>query len=201
MKKLLCGAIAALAILMAAPAAQAGNFKFGPKVGANINTMKIDNSVLSSDNRCGFHVGAAAQFTVPIIGIGADVSVLYTQRSTKFTDETGTIEETSRYNYLSVPVHVMYKLSLPAVSHIIAPYVVTGPDFAFRLSKYIINDYQAKKYNVSWDFGLGLELIKHLQISATYSLGMNKAVSYIDIHGAEIKGNTNGWTVSAAWMF
>lgn len=191
-KKLTMLLIAAACVATAA----AGNFKIGPKVGLNINKFGVDPSVLASDNRCGFNAGVNAQFTVPVIGVGADVSAMFSRRYYNMGDET------APYSYISVPVHVMYKLSLPAVSRIVAPFVVTGPDFAFAISKDIVSDIKQKNCNVSWDFGLGLELIKHLQVSACYSLGMNKALTNLaGINGANIDGNINGWTVSAAWLF
>lgn len=208
MKKILTGALMVCAMLLAAPAAQAAGFKVGPKVGLNINKFSMDKGkVLDSDNRCGFTAGVDAQFTVPLIGIGADVSVMYTRRNTEVS--VLGISEKSHYDYISVPVHLMYKLELPAVSQIVAPYVITGPDFSFRVSKEIMNDVRAKKCSVGWDFGIGVELIKHLQIGATYTLGINKAVKYAGYLNSEVASidtnsgikNINGWTVSAAWLF
>lgn len=219
MKKFITGALMVCAMLMVAPAAQAGGFKVGPKVGLNVNKFSMDSSTLDSDNRCGFTAGIDAQFTVPLLGVGADISVMYTRRNTEnrvpvFDADTEDIvkydAEKTHYDYISVPVHLMYKLDLPAINKIVAPYVVTGPDFAFRISKNLLDDVQAKKCNVGWDFGIGVELIKHLQVSATYTLGINNAVKYAsfvgvpgaaDFQKTEIKGNTNGWTISAAWMF
>lgn len=219
MKKILTGALLVCAMLMAAPAAQAGGFKIGPKVGLNINKFSLDKSTLDNDNRCGFTAGVDAQFTVPLIGVGADVSVMYTRRNSQtktpvFDANTNKVTsydtETTHYDYISVPVHLMYKLDLPAINKVVAPYVLTGPDFSFRVSKEIMDDFKAKKCNVGWDFGIGVELIQHLQVSATYTLGMNKAVKYVGkindtVAGIDtnsgIKGNTNGWTISAAWMF
>lgn len=208
MKKFITGALMICAMLTAAPAAQAGGFKVGPKVGLNVNKFSMDRSTFDGDNRCGFTFGANAQFTVPLLGVGADVSVMYARRNSEIMNNNET--EKTHYDYISVPVHLMYKLDLPAINQIIAPYVVTGPDFAFRVSKALLNDVRAKKCNVGWDFGIGVELIKHLQVSATYTLGMNKAIKYAsmvaipgtsDFKQTDIKGNTNGWTITAAWMF
>lgn len=212
MKKIISGIALCCALFAISPAAQAGGFKVGPKVGLNINKMSISKDALNSDNRCGFSAGVDAQFTVPLIGVGADVSVMYTRRNFQtetpaFDAATGAhldpIVSKSHFDYISVPVHVMYKLDLPAINKIAAPYVITGPDFAFRVSKKLLNDIQSKNTSVSWDFGIGVELISHLQIGATYSLGMNKAMKYIPqdyVNPTEI-GNTNGWNITAAWMF
>ena len=214
MKKLLSALLVALSVL-AAPAAKADGFKVGPIVGVNINKFSIDKTALKSDNRAGFTAGIQAEFTVPLIGIGADVALMYVNRSSE-TEVTGTeLTELAssedaitkaKYHYLAIPLHLKYKLSLPAINNVVAPYVFTGPNFAFRLSKEIYNDFQAKKYNMGWDFGLGVEVIKHLQIGACYTLGMNKSLTkYIPIVGtsekAEISGKTSGWAVTAAYLF
>ncbi len=223
MKKFITGALMVCAMLMAAPAAQAGGFKIGPKVGMNVNKFSMDKGTFDSDNRCGFTGGLDAQFTVPLLGVGADISVMYTRRNTQNDIKTPVIDnltgsvssyetksEKTHYDYISVPVHLMYKLDLPAINKIIAPYVVTGPDFAFRVSKNLLDDVHAKKCSVGWDLGIGVELIQHLQVSATYTWGMNNAVKYVGMVSSDvasintnsgIKGNTNGWTITAAWMF
>lgn len=214
MKKIISGIALLCALIAAAPSAQAGGFKVGPKVGLNINELSMSSKILDKDNRCGFNVGVDAQFTVPLLGVGADVSVMYTRRN--FQTETPAIDgvsgveldpvvSKSHFDYISIPVHFMYKLDLPAINQIVCPYVITGPDFAFRVSKKLLNDIQSKNTSVSWDFGIGVELIKHLQIGATYSLGMNKAMKYIPvqtgINTTSVGGNTNGWNITAAWMF
>ncbi len=208
MKKIISRIVAAAALLVSATTAQAGPFQFGPVVGLNVNSFTVGSDVFNADNRSGFTGGVMAKFTVPIVNIGADLSVMYVRRGAKmeFTNEANNevFTENVNYDYLAIPLHLRYDLSLPAISKFIVPYVLTGPNFAFRLGKDIVNDYKANKYNVSWDFGLGVVLIKHLQINAAYSLGMNKALSYVpnaNIQGASIKGRTSGWTITAGWLF
>lgn len=202
MKKFIVRAIAAMTLVLTAATAQAGPFQIGPVVGVNVNKFTVGSDVMSASNRSGFTGGVMAKFTVPIVNIGADLSVMYSRRSAEMTNSTGLTEKLN-YDYLAIPLHIRYDLSLPAISRILVPYVFTGPNFAFRLSKEIVNDYKANKYNVSWDFGLGLLLIKHLQINAAYSLGMNKALNFVgqNVAGADIKGKTSGWTITAGWLF
>lgn len=211
MKKFLTR-LAAIAVCCAASLpAVAGPFQIGPIVGANVNSIKL-NSVadnFSADNRCGFAVGAMAKFTVPIVNIGVDLSAMYEYRTAQMQQPD---QSTSNlhYNYLAIPIHVRYDVPMPAISKIIYPTIFTGPNLAFRLGKSVLNDFKANKYNIGWDFGIGITLAQHLQISAAYTLGINNnAFSYVnkiadtDINtsGADIKGKTNGWTITAAYLF
>lgn len=206
MKKTIARIAAAATLLLAAVTAQAGPFQFGPVVGVNINSLSLTDtkSNFDSSNRSGFTGGLMAKFTVPVINIGADLSVMYVRRNGEMTIDDNNTEKFG-YDYISVPLHVRYDLGLPAISNIIVPYIFTGPNFAFRVSKDVVDDVMhSKKYNVGWDLGLGITLIKHLQINAAYTWNTNKALNYtglIQTEGAGIKGKTNGWTVTAGWLF
>lgn len=207
MKKTIARIVAVAAVVFSALTAQAGPFQIGPVVGVNVNTFSLNGDLLSANNRAGFTGGVMAKFTVPIINIGADLSAMYVRRGAQMEMKMANNETTIgtvNYDYIAVPLHVRYDLSLPAISSFVVPYVFTGPNFAFRMGKSTMKDFKAKKYNVGWDFGLGVVLIKHLQINAGYCLNMNKALSYapsLDIEGAGIKGSTSGWTITAGWLF
>jgi hypothetical protein len=107
------------------------------------------------------------------------------------------------YDYISIPLHLKYTLSLPMAGNVIAPYIFTGPNFAFRCSTEILDDYSSKKYDIGWDLGVGVQLFSHLQIGAGYTWGMTNVLNYVGVgaNGADINGKTNGWTVTAAYMF
>ncbi|MDE6928848.1 MAG: hypothetical protein K2P06_09005, partial [Muribaculaceae bacterium] len=97
-----------------------------------------------------------------------------------------------------------YKLGLPVIGKIFTPYVFTGPSFAFLTSKQAISDaIQNKKVDIAWNFGLGIQLIQHLQIGASYGVGLTKTVEKVSgWTGTEpIDGKNNYWTVTAAWLF
>lgn len=191
-------------VAISAVTASAGSFKFGPVVGVNINRFTTSGSELfSADNRSGFTGGLMAKFTVPVIGIGVDLSVMYARRSAEMTVSETQVEKVN-YDYIAVPLHLRYDISLPVVGKFISPAIFTGPNFAFRCSKDIVNNFKANKYNVGWDFGVAVTLIDHLQIAGAYTLGINKAINYLptaDIQDAGIKGRTSGWTITAAYLF
>ena len=76
MKKYL---IAILAALMCGVAAQA-QVRFGVKAGLDINKLHFSgNNNFSSENRAGFTGGFMTEFTVPIVGLCFDASLMYTR--------------------------------------------------------------------------------------------------------------------------
>lgn len=197
-------AIIAAVIVLATAASASAQFKIGPRIGINVNSLHFNTETFNEDNRTGFNAGLEAEFTVPVIGLGMDVSVMYVKRNSQYMDKISSAYATKLHSdYIEIPLNLKYKLGLPLVSKIITPYVFTGPSFAFLTSKEIINDIQRKKCDIAWNFGFGVELIQHLQIGASYGIGMTKAMQTINVTGnaAGIEGKNRYWTVTAAWLF
>lgn len=200
--------IAMLAVLAVAFSANA-QFRFGVKAGVNINSLSVSNlgDNFSSDNRTGFTGGLMTEFTVPIIGIGMDASLMYVHRTDNIeqgTNVAGLINlPSTKGDYLEIPINLKYKLGLPVVGKIITPYIYTGPAFAFRCSSKAISEaYEKKAVDVAWNVGIGLQLVNHLQIGAGYGFGLNNTLKYIGqgTPGADT-GKSNSWTITAAYLF
>lgn len=195
----------AVAAIVAAVPSQA-QFKFGLKAGAAINSLKFSNSEelkssFSKDNRAGFVGGAMIEFTVPVIGLGFDLSALYVHRETKSVDEDF---DNIKRDYIDIPINLKYKLSIPVINKVVKPFVTTGPSFAFLTSKKAIEDaYKNKSVDIAWNFGFGLELLSHVQVAASYGLGLTntlKAVGVTD-NSEKINGKNRYWTVTAVYLF
>lgn len=195
----------AVAAIVAAVPSQA-QFKFGLKAGAAINSLKFSNSdelksSFSKDNRAGFVGGAMIEFTVPVIGLGFDLSALYVHRETKSVDEDF---DNIKRDYIDIPINLKYKLSIPVINKVVKPFITTGPSFAFLTSKKAIEDaYKNKSVDIAWNFGFGLELLSHVQVAASYGLGLTntlKAVGVTD-NSEKINGKNRYWTVTAAYLF
>jgi hypothetical protein len=127
---------------------------------------------------------------------------MYVRRDASFL-ENNNISTTQR-DYIDVPVNVKWKIGIPAIGSLLTPYIFTGPDFAFLTSKKAINEaWESKSVDVSWNIGAGVQLFSHLQIGASYGIGITKAAEKIGIGNTsnEISGKNNYWTVTAAWLF
>lgn len=196
MKKI--SVILLLVALFAGFSAQA-KFSIGPKLGVNIDKMHISGDNLKSGNRCGFTGGVEAEYVAPVLGLGVDVSLMYTRMNTTVKTPFG--EEKAGSNFFEIPLHLKYKLGIPAVASIIKPYVFTGPTVAFKLGNAGYSETRSTQWG--WDLGLGVELIRHLQIGAGYTFGINKFMKYNDnvTVANDIKVRNNYWTVTAAWLF
>ena len=151
----------------------------------------------------------AAMTTVPVIGVGFDASALYVHRTVNFENTEGYNELTEEQrdalgrDYIDIPINLKYKLSLPGIGSVVKPFVTTGPSFAFLVSKKEVNDFvKNKSCDISWNFGFGVELFSHVQVAASYGLGLNNTIEFFgDYEGKNIEGKNRYWTVTAAYLF
>lgn len=78
-----------MACLALAIPAQA-QINFGVKAGLNVSKLHLSKDIVSKDNRAGFFVGPTAEFTLPVLGLGIDGSVLYNQFGVDSEEGTST---------------------------------------------------------------------------------------------------------------
>lgn len=209
-KRTLTIAVVAIVAICSANSASA-QLKFGLKAGIDINSLKFDNlkDNFSSENRAGFVGGAMVEFTVPAIGVGVDASVLYVHRSSKtsvsdlYEEITGDKSSLSR-DYIDIPINLKYKINIPVVSAFVKPFITTGPSFAFLASKKeITSALKNKSYDIAWNFGFGVELLSHVQVAASYGLGLTNTLEAVGAtsNTSKIEGKNRYWTVTAAYLF
>ncbi|MCH5231370.1 MAG: porin family protein [Muribaculaceae bacterium] len=189
MKKLL---VALLIAVMGMGVANA-QFKFGVKAGVNVNHISGAGLGDLGDpaNKAGWTAGVMTEFQVPVVGICLDLSLMYSRLNS--------LDENK--NFLMIPLNLKYKFGLPVVGSFLAPYIFTGPSFDFKLDKSTINNMKTKTFQAVWNVGLGIELIKHLQIGASYGFGINNIMDKVvtDMKGEKL--HNNYWTITAAYLF
>ncbi len=185
-----------LIILMAFIAVPAkSQLKFGVKGGLNISSVHLNSDILKADNVTGFQIGPMIETTIPLIGVGLDAAILYSQKGMDVKSETGTSTNV-KTDYIDVPVNLKWKFGLP----IIKGYLAAGPYIGFRVGgdKFweipgsVVGQVKAK------NFSAGVELISHLQVGINYGLGLT------DNYSAEkydLNAKNRGWSVTAAILF
>ena len=91
MKKLSAVLMCMVAFLWAAPAN--AQFKWGLEGGVNLSkaSIKGDGGLFDASNRTGWFVGPKVQMTMPVIGLGIDASLLYSQKYMKM-DFSGEVD-------------------------------------------------------------------------------------------------------------
>lgn len=195
--------VVAVALMAAFAVPASAQFSFGVKAGVAVSDMKFNKDVLDADNRAGFTGGVMAEVMIPMTNIGVDASLMYVRRNTEFMDKLGDSEKSHR-DYIEIPINLKWKIGLPIVGSIVSPYIFTGPSFAFLTSKKNIEDaYKNKTFDVSWNVGLGVQLMKKIQVGASYGFGLTKAVEMVtdDVNAAGIEGKNRYWTITAAYLF
>ena len=205
MKKIFSVLMVAVALMMAAPA-QAQLIKFGLKGGLNMSKIDWKGGVEGNkDNTTGFFIGPMAEVTLPIIGLGIDGALMYSQRGKDEYKEQG----------LEIPINLKYTIGLGSL---LGVYLSAGPDFFYNfkdkkdaeISDVIINgkpatkDYMSpKKAQVAVNLGVGVKLLKKLQVGVTYQIPMGDSFEWKDVTDTTMNfsAKTKTWQVSAAYIF
>ena len=187
--------IATLLIAFVGIGVAEAQFRFGIKAGLNVNHLStnVKESFLDKNNAAGWTAGVMTEFQVPVIGLCFDLSVMYARMNSE--------KELDNKNFIQIPLNLKYKFQLPVVSSFLAPYIFTGPSFDFKLDKGTVDDFKTKTFQAVWNLGLGLELVKHLQIGASYGFGINNIIDKVYDGANTVKLHNNYWTVTAAYLF
>lgn len=200
-------ALVAIIAVVAISTTASAQFSFGPRIGIAVNSLKFNEDILDGSNRTGFTGGVQAEFMIPAINLGFDASLMYVRRTSDVTISSTSASEKVSKDYFEIPVNIKYKFGLPVVGSFLSPYIFTGPSFAFLTSGTAVKEaFEAKKFDVSWNFGFGLQFFRKVQVAASYGLGLskslvNKAVGSAIPEGDLVNGKNRFWTITAAYLF
>ena len=122
MKKIVGLILLAVMVLIAVPAKS--QIKFGIKGGLNISSVHFNKDLVGKDNVTGFNIGPIVEVMAPIMGVGFDADILYSQRGIGVKSE-----KDIKNDYIDVPVNLKWKFGLP----IIKGYLAAGPYVGFRV--------------------------------------------------------------------
>lgn len=160
--------------------------------GMNLNNVSFHKSVhdnLRSDNRCGWFVGPKLEVTLPLAGLGFDVSAQYTQRYVNASYDNG-VEGTRTLKTVEVPVNLLYRVGSPKL---VAAYFATGPQFGFNVGngsmKWSTNEYKIKNAMLSWNVGAGLRVLSHIEVGVSYNIGLTKIARMVNFNES-VKSNS-----------
>lgn len=187
-------------VLLMALAAMPMNakIKFGVKGGLNISSVHFNKDIIDSDNVTGFQIGPMVETTLPLVGLGVDAAVLYSQKGWKLK-ASDDISTDLKSNYLDIPVNLKWKFGLPAVKG----YLAAGPYIGFRLGgddilDDLLGQVKEKTFAAGLNFGAGVELISLLQVGVNYGLGLTDNYS---ISKYDVSSKNCGWSITAAILF
>ena len=218
MKKIISTLFVVVALMFTGVQSVQAQFSWGVKGGLNLNKADFENASnnVKPENFTGFFVGPMAEFTIPVIGLGLDGALLYSQSGLSYSVDDGFgIDETLKSHSIEVPINLKYSLGLGKLASVFA---AAGPQFEFALSqdeqewKNEITNYTSKplkKSQLSVNIGVGVKLLGHLQAGATYNIPMGDTADfenydYTDTTGTMIKLGTaknKTWKLHVAYTF
>jgi hypothetical protein len=183
-------AVTVCCFFLATPA-QAQLLKWGVKGGLNLAELDIKglNAEGLEENTTSFFIGPMVEATVPLLGLGIDGALLYSQKGENEWKQQG----------IEVPVNLKYTIGLGST---LGVYLAAGPDFYFNLKD--IDWADVKTTQVGINLGAGVKLLRKLQVGITYQIPMGDTFEGMDlVSGVDkaISAKTKTWQVSLAYIF
>ncbi|MBP3213369.1 MAG: PorT family protein [Bacteroidaceae bacterium] len=190
--------------------------KFGIKAGMNINHVSLKNlpSNIDGKNRNGFFAGVTAEYTMPIIGIGADISLLYDNSVVGMAEfdediDGGMMKSHKTLHYIDLPINLKYTYGFSSMASV---YIATGPQFAWNigdrhwhLNAEMTEGWELKKSEFSWNVGCGVTVLSHLRVGYNYNIAIGKTaeITYRDTAEKLVTGKlrNNTHQVSLTYLF
>lgn len=206
MIKRLIAIVVFLFAMIGAASAQVG---FGVKVGAKINDLRFEEVYYEDTYNPGFTCGLMMEYMFPSTNIGIDASIMYFNVQTEFLEGMDSPNQVSRANYrthfIELPINFKWKIGLPVAKNIVTPFLTTGPGFSIigGERQVAVNNIRCKSVTIDWNFGLGVELFKKVQIGVNYGLGLTNAFQTFGYKGrwTDLPCKKNSWTITAAYIF
>ena len=175
MKKALI--VCSLALLSFIPAS--AQFSWGIRGGLNVAFNNLgdlnETNIKSKDSYTGFFIGPMAEIQIPIIGLGVDAALLYSQKGLELTNGDNIKDQ-----LLSVPVYLKYTFGL---GNMLGIFGQVGPQFDYNIGKLNeefevaksegngtnVQEFILNQYSWSINVGAGVKLINHIQAAINYN--------------------------------
>ena len=204
--------VSLMMLALSLTAAEAGSpVKFGFKGGIELTSIDHSDELLKDNNRSGFYIGPTLGISLPLTGLGIDVSLLYNQRTLKGGNES------FKQKSLLLPANIRYGVSL---GEAIGIFAAAGPQFTFNVGDDVLHWYddqldENKHFNMqntllSFNFGIGMNIGPHLEAGVFYNIPTGKTGDFTwDKLGDELKSQTwksaktrtNAWHISVSYFF
>ena len=190
--------------MMALPANAQLGLGWGLRGGLNLVSMSTDESTFDSSNRAGWFFGPTAKFTVPLIGLGLDISALYDQRTSEFNNQT--VKEQNIF----IPINLRYQVGLGSLA---SAFVKAGPQFGWNIGSKTYQaikdgntgEFKLKDSNTSLNIGVGINALSHLEVGINYNIVLGKTgdltVKDAAKNAYNSKSRTNAWQLNVAYFF
>jgi hypothetical protein len=140
--------------------------RWGAKGGVNFSRVAVEEKKLDTDGITGYHIGPVVEVMSKglLSNIGLEAALLYTRKGFEYSGKD------FRNDYLEVPVNFKWRLNFPLVK----PFVAIGPYAGVRIGgkeqwDVIIAQIESKSFIAGMNLGLGLDIVKKLQLGMNFN--------------------------------
>ena len=191
-------------------------FDWGIKGGVNLPEAPKNIKGIK-EGHTGWYAGPMAKFIAPVLGLGVEAGVLYSESGVAIDGET------YKKNSIEIPLYLRYELRLPAIKNFLTPFIAVGPQWGYTFGKKEfgnklqdvenLSDVKDKYFKYeeslfSLNLGLGFVLFNHLQLHANYNIALGQNYEYGELENMSlidglktIKSKNNMWQFSLAYIF
>lgn len=207
MKKTIAKILVALCLTLAAFVPASAQFRYGPVLGGTITNLAFKQDLATVTQTPGFQTGVQTELMFPGIGFGIDFGLIYNMGGANVNlgekliwSSQGYGKERIMLHQLNIPIHLRFKYTrLNGLEDYFAPFVYGGPDFNILVGHSRCHAMQWAGGDLSLTAGAGVELMRHWQVSASYSWGMTYALKTQLL--TNYSARTRQWTIRLAYLF
>lgn len=198
---------AAVCISLVSAQKSSAETRWGVVAAANFSTLHFNQGIVQTDRVPNFSLGVKGELLIPGLGFGVDISALYSQLGGKAhlgdhvvwsSDGFGTVR--SYEHYLEIPLNLSFRfMNLNGIENTVAPVVFLGPTFNIMLAHSDIKAFKYSGGSFSFHFGLGAELLRKMQVTVSYNIGLSYAVQTKKLD--QYSARDRWWRVAATYYF
>lgn len=186
----------------------AAEFRYGPMAGGNVTSLSFKQDLAAVDKSVGYSAGVVGELMFPGIGFGIDLGLFYEQRGATvhlndwpIWQHQGIMSPQRTYlHYAVIPIHLRFKYTnLSGFEDTLAPFVFAGPSVGFLLGHSKVDCFSYPFGELGVDFGLGAEIKRNWQVSASYNLGFTYALKDKILTNYSARNRT--WSLRVAYFF
>ena len=181
--------------------------RYGVIAGASMNDLKFSQDLITVDSEMGYSVGGFSELMFPGVGFGLDFGLMYSQRGATLhlgekevwaSDGYGT--ERVYLDCVEIPVNLRFKFTrLNGFEEYCAPFVFGGPSFTLLAGHGNIDALEYAGGEVGLQAGIGVELFKKWQLSASHNWGVTYSVKTAKLDDFSAKNRS--WNIRLAYLF
>jgi len=181
-------------------------FRWGPTVGVNFNSFKFKQKILTVDQGFGESAGINGEMMFPGIGFGIDLGLRYEQLGASLNmgdfpmweDSYG--KERIYIHNIQIPFHLKFKYTrFQGFEDYLAPFVFGGPTFDIQVAYGKCDAMKFSGGDLGLTAGVGAEILKNWQLSASYTWGMTYALKAKVLTDYSAKNRT--WDIRVTYFF